>query len=71
MVEWPSQVTRSPEGGGTPKRPGSTLEVLGGDWGATFGSDFDRLATAAQVSFTIGCGFSKCEPCHSGELRIR
>jgi hypothetical protein len=23
------------------------------------------------VSFTTGCGFSKCEPCHSGDFFIR
>src|SRR5580658_7497741 len=71
MVEWPSQVTRSPEGGGDAKRPGSTGMVLGGDWGFTLGFDFDRLTTAAQVSFTTGWGFSKCEPCHSGDFFIR
>jgi hypothetical protein len=71
MHECPSQVTRSPEGGGDAKRPGSIRIALGGELGATLGSGFARLDTAAHKSFTSGCGFSKCESRHSGDFCIR
>src|SRR5580658_3548399 len=71
IAEWPSHVTRSPEAGGLAKRPGWTGTVLGGDSGVTWGSVLSRWPMAAQVSLTIGCGFSKWEPCHSGDFFIR
>ena len=54
-----SALTRSPDGGGLAKRAGSTDTVLGGDLGTTLGSRSNKLTTAAQLSFTIGCWFSK------------
>jgi len=58
-------------GGGVAKRSGSIATVLGGDVGSAFGLFFVIEASAPHVSFTTGCGFSKCEPCHSGDWWIR
>jgi hypothetical protein len=71
IVEWPSHVTRTPETGGVAKRRGSTATVLGGSVGSMLGPPENWCPMAAQTSFTIGCGFSKCEPCHSGDFCIR
>jgi hypothetical protein len=66
VVEWPSHVMRSPDGGAVAKRCASTEATCIGAFGEADGTRVVERRDAAAMSLMSGCGFSKCPSCHCG-----